>query len=316
MKKNNRYIREEEYDMIDDEQTIKAIERLNQIEKQISVLTKQMEELKTQKDEVFPFVEKAIQELNLTKGTVIRAGNLMMKIKKVAYQATNYSYSKLYDFVYERVDEETKRLADELKETVKTVANYKPSVEFKDVDELDEAFADIMGNVKGFVRKLASSIVNIKNIGRRLDGVLDKVEGMMNSKKSLKEDVTVTSVTNLSDYKHEKNPQEIQKIKSQIGEPAKRFDSFFIGSNEEGQQEIWGMEGENAWLGKKAFKIIPAPRKSRFFEESEYVDSEMTKMEETLKSQNPKIAKKIDTLINYHHQKGYQQGFEEGKNRK
>lgn len=151
---------------------IDKIDRLNAEVKKLEVRFKEL-------DAKFVLMLETLEkELGNTKDTFIRAKNILITIKRRGKQdAVKYQYKDAFEWLYERVSPQMKKLIDETMEAHKTVYSIKSSLGVQREGKINESWiSDLYNKVKTF---FVGIIAKLRNTNKTANSALDKLEQMV-----------------------------------------------------------------------------------------------------------------------------------------
>lgn len=157
----------EEYARISDQ-----IDKLNAEIKKLEVRFKEL-------DAKFVLMLETLEkELGESKETFIRAKNILITIKRRGKQdAVKYQYKEAFDWLYERVSPQMKKLIRETMEAHKTVYSIKSSLGVQREGKINESWiSDLYNKVKTF---FVGIIAKLRNTNKSANQALDKLEQMV-----------------------------------------------------------------------------------------------------------------------------------------
>jgi hypothetical protein len=240
MKKNNRYIREEEYEMPNN-QSSKFL-------KQISDSIKEAEEI----IEMFNQQDSSAKVFNMIETDITKLTEALYSLKNILGE-NQISGDELLQY--------------ELNRRLPVLV-----LSLKQIKEEAMRFANDESDLKRFVYAVAEEVRKVNNVRNIIENILVEFDG-----ETLKEDAIVTRAANLArDYEHKTKPNEVEAIKNKLGKGTESFSSFYVGKNEDGELEYWGMKGDPSYslLDTRVYKIkTPKEEKTgkfgkfKFFEE-------------------------------------------------
>lgn len=250
MKKNNRYIREEEYEMPNN-QSSKFL-------KQITDSIKEAEEI----IEMFNQQDSSAKVFNMIETDITKLTEALYSLKNVLGE-NQISGDELLQY--------------ELNRRLPVLV-----LSLKQIKEEAMRFANDESDLKSFVYAVAEEVRNVNNVRNIIENILVEFDG-----ETLKEDAIVTRAANLArDYEHKTKPNEVEAIKNKLGKGTESFSSFYVGKNEDGELEYWGMKGDPSYslLDTRVYKIkVPKEEKTgkfgkfKFFEEENHNNSNKKK---------------------------------------
>lgn len=151
------------------------IDRLNA---QIKLLEKRYKELDSK---FINMLDKLEEELGNSKETFIRAKNILITIKKRGGDRTSFKYKEAFEWLYERVNPQMKKLIDETLEANKTISQVKSSLSVQRESKLSESWiGDVFNKVKSF---FANNILKLRKTNQSANTELDKLESLVNNSK-------------------------------------------------------------------------------------------------------------------------------------
>lgn len=135
---------------------IKKIDRFGelniQMEKARAELDKIRNEYKSIESELLPILE----ELDEYSGRTLKTQKFLVTIKKMGFTRTMYQYSKVLDEALKTVNEDTKKMLNNLLDTTATVQRIAASIS---VQKLGEGFFETLSQkVKGMLSTLVKTI--------------------------------------------------------------------------------------------------------------------------------------------------------------
>ena len=156
----------EEYGRLSDQ-----IDRLNAEIKKLEVRFKEL-------DAKFVLMLETLEtELGNSKETFIRAKNILITIKRKGTERTTFKYKEAFDWLYERVSPQMKKLINETMEAHKTVSMVKSSLGVQREGKIDESWiSDLYNKVKSF---FVGIIAKLRNTNKTANQALDKLEQMV-----------------------------------------------------------------------------------------------------------------------------------------
>lgn len=275
MKKNNRYIREEEYEMPNN-QSSKFL-------KQISDSIKEAEEI----IEMFNQQDSSAKVFNMIETDITKLTEALYSLKNVLGE-NQISGDELLQY--------------ELNRRLPVLV-----LSLKQIKEEAMRFANDESDLKSFVYAVAEEVRKVNNVRNIIENILVEFDG-----ETLKEDAIVTRAANLArDYEHKTKPNEVEAIKNKLGKGTEPFSSFYVGKNEDGELEYWGMKGDPSYslLDTRVYKIkTPKEEKTgkfgkfKFFEEGfeKHVETkgEFEAYSNLHKKESEKIIHIIKVIIN------------------
>lgn len=231
MKKNNRYIREEEYEMAN-----------NQSSKFLRQISDSIEEAE-QIIEMFNQQDFSAKVFSMIKTDITKLTESLYSLKNVLGE-NQISGDELLEY--------------ELNRRLPVLV-----ISLKKIKEEAMRFANDESDLKGFVYAVAEEVRKVNNVRSIIENMLVEFDG-----ETLKEDAIVTRAANLArDYEHKTKPSEVEAIKNKLGKGTESFSSFYVGKNEDGELEYWGMKGDPSYslLDTRVYKIkVPKEKTSRF----------------------------------------------------
>jgi len=156
----------EEYGRISDE-----IDRLTAEIKKLEVRFKEL-------DAKFVLMLETLEkELGNSKETFIRAKNILITIKRKGTERTTFKYKEAFDWLYERVSPQMKKLINETMEAHKTVSMVKSSLGVQREGKINESWiSDLYNKAKTF---FVGIIAKLRNTNKTANSALDKLEQMV-----------------------------------------------------------------------------------------------------------------------------------------
>lgn len=231
MKKNNRYIREEEYEM--------ANNQSSKFLRQISDSIEEAEEI----IEMFNQQDFSAKVFSMIKTDITKLTESLYSLKNVLGE-NQISGDELLEY--------------ELNRRLPVLV-----ISLKTIKEEAMRFANDESDLKGFVYAVAEEVRKVNNVRNIIENMLVEFDG-----ETLKEDAIVTRAANLArNYEHKTKPSEVEAIKNKLGKGTESFNSFYVGKNEDGELEYWGMKGDPSYslLDTRVYKIkVPKEKTSRF----------------------------------------------------
>lgn len=279
MKKNNRYIREEEYEMPNN-QSSKFL-------KQISDSIKEAEEI----IEMFNQQDSSAKVFKMIETDITKLTEALYSLKNVLGE-NQISGDELLQY--------------ELNRRLPVLV-----LSLKQIKEEAMRFANDESDLKSFVYAVAEEVRKVNNVRNIIENILVEFDG-----ETLKEDVIVTRAANLArDYEHKTKPNEVEAIKNKLGKGTESFSSFYVGKNEDGELEYWGMKGDPSYslLDTRVYKIkTPKEEKTgkfgkfnifeeeddKYFKEARVVSKSAAQLNiKYKKKENSKLFKTIESSI-------------------
>lgn len=279
MKKNNRYIREEEYEM--------ANNQSSKFLRQISDSIEEAEEI----IEMFNQQDSSARVFSMIKTDITKLTESLYSLKNVLGE-NQISDDELLEY--------------ELNRRLPVLV-----ISLKKIKEEAMRFANDESDLKGFVYAVAEEVRKVNNVRSIIENMLVEFDG-----ETLKEDAIVTRAANLArDYEHKTKPSEVEAIKNKLGKGTESFNSFYVGKNEDGELEYWGMKGDPSYslLDTRVYKIkVPKEKTNRFgkfnifeeeddkyFKEARVVNKSAAQWYiKHNKKENSKLFKTIESSIN------------------
>lgn len=156
----------EEYARISDQ-----IDRLNEEIKKLEVRFKELDA------KFILMLETLEKELGNSKQTFIRAKNVLITIKRKGTERTTFKYKEAFEWLYERVSPQMKKLIDETMEAHKTISMVKSSLGVQHDGKINESWiSDLYNKVKTF---FVGIIAKLRNTNKSANQALDKLEQMV-----------------------------------------------------------------------------------------------------------------------------------------
>ena len=160
-----------EIDDAEIEEYARLADQIDKYEAEIAKLKKRFGELD---DKFRKMLETLSDELGDNKETFIRYKKILIKIKKRGYERTNYKYKEAFDWLYERVSPQMKKLITETLEAHKSITTIKSSLSVQ--YEADNWFRNMFTKLKNW---FGTFITKMRTTRSKADSAMDKLETMI-----------------------------------------------------------------------------------------------------------------------------------------
>lgn len=157
------------------------VEEYGRLSDQIERLTAEIKKLEVRFKELDAkfvlMLETLEKELGNSKETFIRAKNILITIKRKGTERTTFKYKEAFDWLYERVSPQMKKLINETMEAHKTVSMVKSSLSVQSEGKINESWiSDLYNKAKTF---FVGIIAKLRNTNKTANQALDKLEQMV-----------------------------------------------------------------------------------------------------------------------------------------
>lgn len=160
-----------EIDDAEIEEYARLADQIDKYEAEIAKLKKRFGELD---DKFRKMLETLSDELGDNKETFIRYKKILIKIKKRGYERTNYKYKEAFDWLYERVSPQMKKLITETLEAHKSITTIKSSLSVQ--YEAGNWFKNMFTKFKNW---FSTFITKMRITRSKADSAMDKLETMI-----------------------------------------------------------------------------------------------------------------------------------------
>lgn len=136
--------------------------RYAELPNKMKMLEAELQEMSKEYEGLDDKFRKELEVIGQTKDTFIRAGKLLIKIERSAYDKKNKSYKTGWDYLYPRVNATMKQIADEAMAMIETTSRVKSKIAVVNTENVinEGKVSDLINKmvnwVKGKLNKLSS----------------------------------------------------------------------------------------------------------------------------------------------------------------
>lgn len=136
--------------------------RYAELANKMKILEAQLEEMSKEYEGLDNKFRQELEVIGETKDTFIRAGKLLIKIERSAYDKKNKSYKTGWDYLYPRVNATMKQIADEAMAMIETTSRVKSKIAVVNSEntinegKVSDLINKMVNWVKGKLNKLSS----------------------------------------------------------------------------------------------------------------------------------------------------------------
>ena len=149
--------------------------RYAELANKIKVMEAELEAMGNEYQNLDDTFRKELEAISETKDTFIRAGKLLIKIERAAYEKKNKSYKTGFDYLYERVNKTMKQIADEAMSMIETVSKVKSKISVVHGEGVikEGKFTDLVVKT---VKWIGNKLNKLTSLNRQANSDLDKLE--------------------------------------------------------------------------------------------------------------------------------------------
>lgn len=164
-----------EVDVTDKPELEAEAKRYAELANKMKVLEAELKAMATEYEELDNKFRPLLETVGTTKDTFIRAGKMLIKIERSAYDKKNPSYKTGFVWLHERVNGVMKELADEAMAMVETTSRVKSKIAVVNTEnKINEGkFGDLVNKFVGWVK---SKITKLFTLNKSANNALDKLE--------------------------------------------------------------------------------------------------------------------------------------------
>lgn len=136
--------------------------RYAELANKMKLLEAQLEEMSKEYEGLDDKFRKELEVIGETKDTFIRAGKILIKIERAAYDKKNKSYKTGWDYLYPRVNATMKQIADEAMALIETTSRVKSKIAVVNTEntinegKVSDLINKMVNWVKGKLNRLSS----------------------------------------------------------------------------------------------------------------------------------------------------------------
>lgn len=153
------------------------IKEYAQLNEEIERKMAELEELKNKYKPLDDELTNLIDEMDATSDRCLKVSQLLVSVKRKAYDRTNVGYKAAFEWLESRVNPQMKKLVAEAMEASRTVTRIATSISVQRTSELNEGWlSDMWSKAKQFFNK---TIASLQSKGSVVDKDIAKMEQLI-----------------------------------------------------------------------------------------------------------------------------------------